>query len=825
MDIRTGRIEQFHSPEELGYRGIPLTYDNILRAFRDGRGTAWLVNTQKDTIVFLKYNETTDRIEKVARYFKPGSWSEGGDIQISHDRSRIAMLNAAPGSKYVRGFSNQLSIADFNWETGEVADERPMYFRPIPDRNDSSLIVSTINFKVLCFSPNDSFLYTAAIGIPASPWEEKGSLFQFLTHASMDGVFDYYVLKPRLGIHDLKIAPNGKMLIGAGRGWTTGGIRGIPFLRYPNRVGEASELVIDHPTELNFNLHISPTGYRYCREPVGRNKSGCEFEVFSQTLGPYKRAEFSASQTCNGLEVAFRNLSDTFWWERYKLHLPGGVVLDIDEQQEAFYREGRTVRHTFPAPGKYDVQLQAFNKQGGWVWYADTVVVHPPPEADFEMADSIGCEHIAVTLRDRSTIRYSPKGELSYTWLFGDGEQQSSRVNPAAMPLQDAGGYTQHIYRESGLYEVGLIVSDGYCRDTVYKPRSIRIRPAAQPGIELSDTLACTPLDLRYRYKYRDVPDSLVWDFGDGRKHTVLGSDPTLHAWSGIRYEEPGDYTIGQTLYDSSGCITRASMPLRVLQGLEEDYMPRLLNAQMLGNDSAEVIWQGHAQAAQYRVFQNGNEMAQTSDTAINLHHPTVGSVYTLRAENKCGALSRESNIGKPVTLSANSFGEYSVVEWTTYEYWPQGVASYALESGSTSGDLEEIGTWDQLDYTDHAYIEPNGVQKCYRVRALDHTGTWSSRSNVVCLPYHPTLFIPNAFSPNGDGLNDVWQLSSLGFVEMTLQIYDRWGGLVYQGDRGSWDGQINGKAAPAGVYTYMLSAVAHTGRKVHREGVVRVLR
>lgn len=74
LNLRTGRIEHFHSPEDLGYRGTPLTYDNVLRVFRDGQGTAWLVNTQKDTIVFLKYNEMTDRIEKVARYFKPGSW-------------------------------------------------------------------------------------------------------------------------------------------------------------------------------------------------------------------------------------------------------------------------------------------------------------------------------------------------------------------------------------------------------------------------------------------------------------------------------------------------------------------------------------------------------------------------------------------------------------------------------------------------------------------------------------------------------------------------------------------------------------------------------
>ncbi len=70
-------------------------------------------------------------------------------------------------------------------------------------------------------------------------------------------------------------------------------------------------------------------------------------------------------------------------------------------------------------------------------------------------------------------------------------------------------------------------------------------------------------------------------------------------------------------------------------------------------------------------------------------------------------------------------------------------------------------------------------------------------------------FYIPNAFSPNGDGNNDVWKpFVGLGKTINRCSIYDRWGGLVFQSDDPdfAWDGSFNGQLAPTAVYTYIIS-------------------
>jgi gliding motility-associated-like protein len=65
--------------------------------------------------------------------------------------------------------------------------------------------------------------------------------------------------------------------------------------------------------------------------------------------------------------------------------------------------------------------------------------------------------------------------------------------------------------------------------------------------------------------------------------------------------------------------------------------------------------------------------------------------------------------------------------------------------------------------------------------------------------------YIPNAFTPNGDNVNDFFQIFGVGIEDLVYTIYNRWGGLVFsgQGMGATWDGTYNGQDAQAGVYVY----------------------
>jgi gliding motility-associated-like protein len=90
-----------------------------------------------------------------------------------------------------------------------------------------------------------------------------------------------------------------------------------------------------------------------------------------------------------------------------------------------------------------------------------------------------------------------------------------------------------------------------------------------------------------------------------------------------------------------------------------------------------------------------------------------------------------------------------------------------------------------------------------------------------------PFIFLPNAFSPNNDGSNDVLQLFGDNIESASIQIFNRWGQLIFEENRPNfvWDGTFNGKPVDAGVYVYQLSVDCGLGGKFSKSGNITVIR
>jgi gliding motility-associated-like protein len=88
-------------------------------------------------------------------------------------------------------------------------------------------------------------------------------------------------------------------------------------------------------------------------------------------------------------------------------------------------------------------------------------------------------------------------------------------------------------------------------------------------------------------------------------------------------------------------------------------------------------------------------------------------------------------------------------------------------------------------------------------------------------------IFIPNTFTPNGDGLNDYFYAKTQGMSKMQIFIYNRWGDQVYVIETidGKWDGKILDKEAPTGVYYYILKATGKDGKEYKKNGSITLLR
>ncbi len=116
-----------------------------------------------------------------------------------------------------------------------------------------------------------------------------------------------------------------------------------------------------------------------------------------------------------------------------------------------------------------------------------------------------------------------------------------------------------------------------------------------------------------------------------------------------------------------------------------------------------------------------------------------------------------------------------------------------------------------------------------YTLSAINEFGCRAEDSMIITISCSDNiLYIPNVFSPNDNGKNDVFKIRSSGIRELNfLRIYDRWGELVFEtaDQEIGWDGTFRGKRLPPAVYVFYLKAVCGDGFIIERHGNVTLVR
>lgn len=116
-----------------------------------------------------------------------------------------------------------------------------------------------------------------------------------------------------------------------------------------------------------------------------------------------------------------------------------------------------------------------------------------------------------------------------------------------------------------------------------------------------------------------------------------------------------------------------------------------------------------------------------------------------------------------------------------------------------------------------------------YVVKAMDEAGCYGEDSLTVAVFKTGTdIFVPTAFTPNGDGINDLLYPICVGIRQLAFfRVYDRWGRLVFHTNRigAGWDGKVSGTDSPAGGFVYMAEGIDYTGKTIFKKGSVLLIR
>lgn len=129
--------------------------------------------------------------------------------------------------------------------------------------------------------------------------------------------------------------------------------------------------------------------------------------------------------------------------------------------------------------------------------------------------------------------------------------------------------------------------------------------------------------------------------------------------------------------------------------------------------------------------------------------------------------------------------------------------------------------------YSSFANGQSTNYQRKYRVVAYKagNSSITSTSNETIVIPTM-SLYIPNSFTPNGDGMNETFGAYGESVNNYTMQVFDRWGELVFQSSsiNQQWDGSYKGKTAPQGSYVYKITAQGPDGKIANKKGTVNLI-
>lgn len=420
------------------------------------------------------------------------------------------------------------------------------------------------------------------------------------------------------------------------------------------------------------------------------------------------------------------------------------------------------------------------------------------PKAEFTIDNNVGCASFTVDFENFSTE------SDSYLWDFGNGDTSSILFNPIIT------------YNAPGVYNVNLYVTDSICLLTDTAQITITVIENIQLSVS-DDVELCSPVELTLVANSFGTASYFVWSSSPNFTDTLNSS-----LADSVLIITPSGPTTYYVLAGNPGCYKKDSITVNfigssvVLNGNTELCLGEntILTAT---NSNPNITFNYSWQPLSIIVGPSTNNSVQ-----IN---PPISQYVYLTASSSNGCIVDDSifvtvsfidpssvvasasqyiaAIGSNVTL----FGLPSGMD--TYSWSPTtGVSEPTMQQTNATVNATTIFT---LTVSEGACIESDTTEvKVYEIICED-----------------PYVFIPNAFSPNGDNENDILYVRGIWIEKMIFRIFDRWGEMVFESTDPTigWDGTFKDRKLDPDVYDFYLDVTCIGGLKSIVKGNVTLMK
>jgi gliding motility-associated-like protein len=276
----------------------------------------------------------------------------------------------------------------------------------------------------------------------------------------------------------------------------------------------------------------------------------------------------------------------------------------------------------------------------------------------------------------------------------------------------------------------------------------------------------------------------------------------------------PGSYTV--SVSDASGCTATGSYNINAATYLGI-VIDSTRNVSCYGKADGAVYAEGIGGAAPYSfLWSNGS----ITGAATGLKADSVSVVLT---DNNGCKVDTTVSVTQPPKITISYIGTLEIVYGK----------SQLLAVTVTPGSLSYIYSWSpasSLSCSDCQSPVASPVQTTAYTLTVTDPASGCYDTITLDLIVHPVnnLYVPNAFTPNGNGTNDVLYVYTTGGIKFfEIMIWDRWGELVYRSnDIGEgWDGTYQGTKVTDGNYVYHVNATFLDGETINNKGTIALIR
>lgn len=439
-----------------------------------------------------------------------------------------------------------------------------------------------------------------------------------------------------------------------------------------------------------------------------------------------------------------------------------------------------------------------------------TVTVRPLVVADFIASATSKCLNLDVQFQNQS------RNAVNYFWLFGDGGGTNANT-------------PKYKYSNTGSFDVTLIAYDQFgCSDTTVKPAYINIYEIPKALFSYNPIDPQLPNTLVNFTNLSTISSGTLtseWNFGDALSpnNTSTLENPSHN------YSDSGNFNPTLIVTSNQGCKDTAD---RILRVDPRKPIPAFDCDPKSGCKPLTVTFTNQSLYAYTYRWDFGDGTKSTEANPVHTYSRADSFTVELTAYGPGG----DSTLEKRNLIVVHDLPRARFTANPTNIFLPEAYSSFTntsfdavksfwtVTNDSNNIVFEDTSYNSGFDFTDDGFYSIRLVVQNQFGCADTSVGV-----NIINVDKSGTIFIPNAFSPNGDNTNEVFLPVVTGVRRQgyEFRVYDRWGRLVFETNDPSkgWDGMIYGSPGVTDVYVWLIEGTFVTNNRFIKKGSVSLLR